>query len=332
MLISIEIDKKNNEIFIFDYFKIKILYKILLLCYFIYIMEKLNFKKLTLKDKPLFDKYFKKFPPQISEYSFTNLYVWQKSRIIEYTQYEEGLIILATTDDEKYFLSPIGFKDNKKIINYMLEYGQKNNITNTIKRVSEEIIKNIKNSGLNIIEDRDNFDYVYNREDLAFLKGRKFSNKRGFIKKFCANYYHRYWSYNNNKKCRDKCLKFTDKWFEDRKPIDKTLYNEHFAIKEFLNNYNKFNSIGGVICIEDEIIAYSFGEKLNKNTFVVHFEKGDPKYTGVYQTINKLFVENDISPKFDYINREQDLGISGIRKAKQSYNPAKLIKKFNITI
>ena len=98
-------------------------------------MKKLNFKKLTLNDKPLFDKYFEKFPPQISEYTFTNLYVWKKSRIIEYTQYEEGLIILATTNNEKYFLSPIGFKDNKKIINYILEYGQKNNITNIIKKI-----------------------------------------------------------------------------------------------------------------------------------------------------------------------------------------------------
>ena len=97
-------------------------------------------------------------------------------------------------------------------------------------------------------------------------------------------------------------------------------------------NYEKFNSRGGVICIEDKIVAYSFGEKLNKNTFVVHFEKGDPKYAGVYQTINKLFVENEVSSKFNYINREQDLGISGIRKAKLSYSPVQLIKKFNIKV
>jgi hypothetical protein len=295
-------------------------------------MNKLNFKKLTLKDKTLFDHFFEKYPPLISEYTFTNFYVWQKSRIIEFAQYEEGIIILATTDNEKYLLSPIGYKDTKKIITFILEYAQKKNITNIIKRVDEKTIDSIKDLGLKIIEDRDSFDYLYNRDDLAFLKGRKYSNKRGFIKKFCADYYHRYWSYENHKECREKCLAFTDEWFEKRKPIDKTLYNEHFAIKEFLMNYNKFNSIGGVICIEDKIVAYSFGEKLNKNTFVVHFEKGDPKYSGIYQTINKLFVENEIPPKYNFINREQDLGISGIRKAKQSYSPVQLIKKFNITI
>ena len=111
-----------------------------------------------------------------------------------------------------------------------------------------------------------------------------------------------------------------------------TLHNEYFAIKEFLTNYDKFNAIGGVICIEDDIVAYTFGEKLNKDTFVIHFEKGNPKFNVVYQTINKLFVENDIDQKYNYINREQDLGITGIRKAKQSYYPVKMIKKYNITI
>lgn len=295
-------------------------------------MEKINFKKLTLNDKTLFDEYFSKYPPIISEYTFSNLFVWQKSRFIEYAQYEEGLIILATTKEGKYFLSPIGYKDKNKIINFILEYAQKHNLTNTIKRVDEETINSIKNSGLKVIEDADNFDYVYSREDLAFLNGRKFSNKRGFIKKFNADYYHRYWSYKNHKECREKCLKFTDKWFENRKPIDDALQNEYFAIKEFLLNYNEFNAIGGVICIEDEIVAYTFGEKLNKDTFVVHFEKADSKYSGIYQTINKLYVENEIPSKFVYINREQDLGISGIRKAKESYYPVKLIKKYNIII
>lgn len=295
-------------------------------------MEKLIFKKLNFEDKTLFDEYFCKYPPLISEYTFSNLFVWQNSRIIEYAQYEEGLIILATTKENKYFLSPIGFNDNKKIITLMLEYGQKYNLTNSIKRVDEETIDSIKNTGLKIIEDIDNFDYVYNRDDLAFLNGRKYSNKRGFIKKFCADYYHRYWSYKNHKECREKCIIFTEKWFENRKPIDEALQNEYYAIKNFFSNYNEFNAIGGVICIEDEIVGYSFGEKLNKNTFVVHFEKADSKYSGIYQTINKLFVENEIPSKFQYINREQDLGVSGIRKAKESYYPVKMIKKFNITI
>ncbi len=295
-------------------------------------MKKLNFKKISIDDKKIINKYFNKYPPQISEYTFTNLFVWHKSRSIEFALYDEGLIILASSNDKKYFLPPIGFKDNKKIISFLLEYGQKYNLTNTIKRIDEQTISPLMNIGLKIIEDIDNFDYIYNRDDLAFLNGRKFSNKRGFVKKFCADYYHKYWNYQNSKECRIKCLNFTEKWFKNKKIINDTLHNEYFAIKEFFTNYDKLNAIGGVICIEDEIVAYSFGEKLNKDTFVIHFEKGDPEFNGVYQTINKLFVENDIDQKYNYINREQDLGIIGIRKAKQSYYPVNMIKKYNITI
>ena len=127
--------------------------------------------------------------------------------------YEEGLIILATTDKEKYFLPPIGFKDVKKIFSFILEFGEKNNITKTIKRVDENIINKIKDSGFKINEDRDNFDYLYKTEDLAFLNGRNYSNKRGFVKKFYAEYYHKYWKYTNSSECKKKCLELTEKWF-----------------------------------------------------------------------------------------------------------------------
>ena len=92
-----------------------------------------------------------------------------------------------------------------------------------------------------------------------------------------------------------------------------------------------FNSTGAVICIEDKIVAYTFGEILNKNTFVVHFEKALSNYSGIYQTINKLFAENELYGKYEFINREQDLGLPGLRKAKLSYLPVDYIKKFDIT-
>src|SRR5271157_2443898 len=133
-------------------------------------MEQITFKKLTLEDNQLFSNFFKKFPPLSSELTFTNLYIWLNYRKIEFALHEEGLIILATTNKEKYFLPPVGFKDNKKIISTILEFGDKNNITKTIKRADENMINEIKDAGFKITEDRDNFDYVYKTEDLAFLK------------------------------------------------------------------------------------------------------------------------------------------------------------------
>jgi hypothetical protein len=291
-------------------------------------MTKLAFKKLTIEDKNMFDKYFSNCHPEASEYTFTNLFVWRNSRSIEYALYEEGLIILAESDNKKYFMQPFGFKDQKKAIDFIINYGLKNNITNTIKRLDEKSIQLIKDTGLKIIEDIDNFDYVYNADDLAFLKGRKYSNKRGFIKKFYAEYYHKYWKV--GKKCIPKCIDLAEKWMKSREN-DPSVVNEYKAIIELMENYDKLDAVGGLICCDEKVIAFEFGEKLNKDTFVIHFEKGDADYLGVYQTINKMFVENEIDGKYKFVNREQDLGIPGIRQAKQSYYPAKMIKKYTVT-
>ena len=110
------------------------------------------------------------------------------------------------------------------------------------------------------------------------------------------------------------------------------LENERKAVIYSMSHFVDLGLNGLALRIGDTIQAIAVYEKMNTNSVVVHFEKGNPKYSGVYQTINKLFVENEISPKYNFINREQDLGISGIRKAKQSYSPVQLIKKFNITI
>jgi len=291
-------------------------------------LKELVFKELDISDKELFDNYFHKFPPTISEYSFTNLYVWKNSRKISYSIFNDELIILAETKKEKYFMQPFGCKDIKQTIEELIEYGIKQNITEQVKRIDEETYSKLDKTKLNIHEDRDSFDYVYLTDDLALLKGRKYSNKRAFVKKFCGEYYHKYWDYSD--KCMSPCLELTEKWIDALETKDESVYNEYDAIKTFLENYEHFMIPGGVICCDDKAAAYSFGEKLNKKTFVVHFEKANPEYIGIYQTINRLFVENEIEGKYDFINREQDLGIPGLRKAKLSYYPEKLIKKFNI--
>lgn len=292
-------------------------------------MQNLNFKKLTLEDKDLFDEYFALSPPSISEYTFSNLYVWHHSRQIEYAQYNGGLIILATHSDKKYFMMPIGFENPAQIYQELLNYGIQHNIATSINRVGEDIIPLLKDKGFTVNEDFDNSDYIYLTDDLAFLKGRKYSNKRGMVRKFFGEYYHKFWSF--KEVCKIKCLELTEKWMADKGTNDQSQIDEYNAIKEFLKNCSYFNTEGGVICVDEHVVAYTFGEKLNNNTFVVHFEKGDSTYMGAYQTINKLFAENHILGQYEYINREQDLGIEGIKKAKLSYYPHKMGKKYTIS-
>ncbi len=292
---------------------------------------KLIFKNLTLEDNELFTGFFKKHPPLISEYTFSNLFVWHKSRKIQYALHDEGIIILAEQHGKSYFMPPVGFSDIKKIYTELFNYADMHNYPKIFKRVGESDIEHLSGEkSFKITEDPDNNDYIYNTEKLAFLEGRKYSNKRAWVRKFDGEYYHKYMHY--TEECKDRCIKLAEEWVNKR--IESVNYNidEFEAIKCFLENYNHFKIPGGIICVDCEgkkdIVAFTFGEKLNKDTFVIHFEKADSGFTGIYQAINKYFAENEISGKFKFINREQDLGIAGLKKAKHSYYPEKFIKKF----
>ena len=123
----------------------------------------------------------------------------------------------------------------------------------------------------------------------------------------------------------------TEEWAEAKKEKDATVNDELSAFKEFMENYHHLSAVGGVIIIDNKIAAFSFGERLNDTTFVVHYEKADNSYTGGYQVINQLFVQNEVSGKYLFVNREEDMGNEGIRKAKLSYVPIRLIKKYTVT-
>ncbi|MBP7551985.1 MAG: DUF2156 domain-containing protein [Spirochaetes bacterium] len=293
-------------------------------------MEELNFKPIDLSVKENFKRYFYSNKPDISEYTFTNLYVWRNSRKISYAEYQGSLIIRACYNGENYLLPPIG-KDVKNTYVKILEWIKKSENENSVRRIPEKdinIIKsNIEISDFKVVEDRDNFDYVFSSKDLAHLDGKKFSSKRNFYKKFLNEYNLKYEKYKNEYK--NKCIDLMNRWI-DKKKDDKTLNDEYEAIIELLNNFDNLNIVGSVIFADDNLAAFAFGEELNDDVFVIHFEKADTKYIGIYQTINKLFIENEAVEKYKYINREQDLGIPGIRKAKESYYPEMFIKKYNI--
>jgi uncharacterized protein len=292
-------------------------------------LGKLEFKKLTLEDKSVFDKYFSKSNIDISEYTFTNLFVWRNYRNVEFAEFNGGLVLLAIYENEKYFLPPIGFDNFKDIVSFLLDFGVVNNMANSIRRVCEPKAEILRDSGLKLVEDPDNFDYVYESYELAHLKGRKYSSKRNFITSFFSDFNFEYKRYDD--KYLHDCLNLTEFWISKKDANDKSLYNEYLAIKELLLNYSKLDALGSVLLIDGKVEAFAFGEKLNNDTFVIHFEKANPELKGIYQTINKLFVEKEVVDKYQYVNREQDLGIPGIKKAKESYFPVKMIKKYNIT-
>jgi len=296
-------------------------------------------KPIKITDKILFDEYFQKFPPEISEFTFTNLFMWRKYYNFLRMGFEGHLILFSNdylknrrkpinTDskDYIYFFPPIGPNPDKIIIELF------ENLENIeVHRVPEDICislkKNEKFSKLNLdcLEDRNNWDYVHNKEDILNLVGNKYRQNRRWLQKFLDNYDYEFKLLTEDLVEKTKELQL--EWCELRACTeDESLEAEHDAIYEALNNYKTLGFSGSLLCVENKCAAYTFGEMLNENTLVIHIEKAHMEYDGAYQAINNMFLKNCCVDAI-YVNREQDLGIEGLRRAKESYKPIKMIKK-----
>ncbi len=286
-----------------------------------------DFRPVTLDDKPVFDRFFRLFPPSISEYTFTNLFMWGGVKKIEFARHQEGLLLRAESGGRRYFLPPLGYSDCTRTLSELIDCGKETGVRE-IALMSEHFRKHLKNPSVRIVPDRDNFDYVYRTASLALLKGWRLDGKRGFIRKFRAAYDGR-WAYEPYRpELADRVRDFALKWYAERETSDPSVAAEKAAFTVFLDNFSALSVEGGTLFVDNHIAGFSFGEPLNDTTFVVHFEKADTDFTGGYQMINQQFAEHAAHEKFLFVNREQDMGHEGIRKAKQSYAPVRLLKKY----
>lgn len=205
---------------------------------------------------------------------------------------------------------------------------------NRIIRLTQEFIDlHAKNNPNFIIEeDRNSFDYIYSTKDLIELKGRKFDGKRNHINHFLKQNKYAYESM--NKSHINECLTLNEEWY-----IQKLKKNQHSPIIEYekevvdeaLNNFESLNIKGAVIKIGGRIEAFTIGEKLNEDTAVIYIEKANHSIRGLSQIINREFIANEWADT-TFINREQDMGNPGLRKAKLSYQPVRLEKKYSIRL
>jgi hypothetical protein len=281
---------------------------------------------IALEDKKLVCDLFLELSPQVSEFTFTNLFCWRQAYSINFSKLNDFLIIFSEVNNHKAFFDPVGQGDKKKIIKICLqEFPQAKFFR--LPESSAQLFNT--DDGYKLLEDRDNFDYVYRRADLVLLKGKKFDAKRNFIKRFYKQY---------NPVCRqasekdiEHCIRLHDEWCDDKAcDLDISLKREKEAIIEMLKNCHTLGVLGAVIEIEGEVKAFSIGEPLNNTTFVVHAEKANAKFVGIYQAMNNFFA-SIVPEKYEFINREQDLGLLNLRKAKLSYKPSNLVKKFTLT-
>ncbi|MGL5209507.1 DUF2156 domain-containing protein [Cetobacterium sp.] len=282
----------------------------------------MDWKKLTIDSREELQKFLKnKF--ETSDMNFTNLFLWSFSENIQYTVENEILYIKGFYEGNEYYFSPVSKDDNKdKMIDAVKKIKEKNGKILFIPEIYKEFLK----EDFIVTEERDSFDYIYLQEDLAELKGRKFSSKKNKINKFKKTY-----NFTYEKISRENIEGiriFQRKWTENRKE-DTIIVSETMGIEELLNNYEILELRGGVIKVDGKIVAYAIGEKLTENMGVIHIEKGIFDYQGSYQMINMYVAKEEFSD-VKLMNREDDFGSLGLREAKLSYQPIEFIKKYSI--
>ncbi|MBD3197136.1 MAG: DUF2156 domain-containing protein [Candidatus Lokiarchaeota archaeon] len=299
-----------------------------------------NGKEIEISDKSLFNKYFEKYLPEISEFTFTNLFAWKEYYHFLFKEHKEHLILFSKdylsrwgTDEEDnedslFVMPPIGPNPEKILLEL---FDSTENIA--FHRVQESLIDNLRkiddfqNLNIRVEEDRANWDYIYDKEELVKLSGNKYRSKRRFLETFKQEYDYQFHLISDE--WLEQCKKLQNKWcMINECQKNKDLHQEQIAIDKLFDHFSELDYYGGIVLVDDKPAGYTIGEMLNDNTVVIHIEKAHTYYKGSYQAINNMFLTECCEKEAKYINREQDLGIEGLRKAKQSYHPIRMIKKY----
>ena len=287
-----------------------------------------DFKPIEIQHKEIFDRFFLQDPPETSELTFTNLFIWRHHYNPIWLQRENCLlIILQPVGMLPFCLPPIGPGNKRKALDILCEQLKQLKPEVKVYRVSEEFVeKYVDYDHYASFFDRDNSDYVYRSADLIRLAGRKYHKKKNLLNRFTKNFAFNYRQL--DMELVECLLDMQEKWCQIKECSDKPdLLAEDYAIYEALTYFEELDYQGGAIEINSRIEAFSLGEPLNTDTAVIHFEKANPEIPGLYNAINQLFCSNEWS-NIKYINREQDMGIEGLRKAKESYNPHHMVNKY----
>lgn len=299
-------------------------------------------KGLRLEDKSLFDDYFKQYPPQISELTFTNLYIWRHHYEFRFLEWKGHLILFSEIylskwrrplgDNNKdkeviFFLPPIGPSPAVIIMELFNEVPKME-----VHRVPTTILNNLRSienyetSHIKIQEDKNNWDYVYDLKMLKNLPKNKLRQKRRNLESFLGQYEYKFQKI--DEETLGKTRKLQIEWCDMNEcQANEDLEQEQKAINEIFNHFHELDVIGALICVDDGCVAYTLGEMLNKDTLVIHIEKAHIHFEGSYQAINNLFLKHCAPSEATFVNREQDLGIPGLRRAKKAYKPVKMIEK-----
>jgi len=264
----------------------------------------------------------KKSPLLVSDVSFVNLFGWDSLRHYRLSRLNENIVIKATYGSHEAFLPPIGSFRLQETLARLLED------TGLLIHMTRRHVRRLRHHAVKATFDRDNADYLFLHDTLVHLPGKAFINRRRLYNYFTRTYGPVYRPLTPG--LIRYVRSFEEQWYENNRERinDPHLHAEHEAALAVLDNYNRFDLLGGVIMIQDEIKGYIIGEELNPLTLLTHFEKCDLNYRGMFPA---LFLHFCSQHPYKYVNMMQDLGVKNLRHAKLLYRPDYFLKKYIIT-
>lgn len=296
-----------------------------------------EFRKISFEDKDWINCALKVSDFKGAEYCFANNMAWQRLNDTLICRYGDFYISCSFYNGEPYVTFPSGVETDEsgknKYLNLFSELKHFFNSQGKIFRLCSvtesnlDWLKQAYGDSIEIEYNRDSSDYIYYSSDLISFKGKKFHGKRNHLKRFMEND----WSYEPIVSSNlDECLAYTTQNYNSKEALDFSAVVEQYAINFFFTYMDKLDLKGGAIRCNGKIAGVSIGEKLNSDTFVVHIEKADSNINGAYPAICNQFITTNAAD-IKYVNREEDMGLEGLRKSKLSYNPVFLLDKYTLT-
>lgn len=294
----------------------------------------IDFKKVEIEDKKWVDNILKTNNLMSTGYCFGSMFIWKDYYNIHIANLD-GFLILATFDEDYknlIFSFPCGQGDIKSVIDKLMDFSLQKKQPFKMQAVEEyglELLNKLYPEKFNFVETLEVEDYIYLVEKLISLSGKKLHSKRNHIARFKENK----WSFEEITDLNYKeCIDMTIKWCEKNGCLeDESKQAEFNAIKKSFEFFRELEFFGGMLRVDGNVVAFTIGERINSDTVDVHIEKAFTEIQGAYSMIAQQFMEKMCS-NYKYVNREEDLGIEGLRKSKRSYQPEFLIKKYNLTL
>lgn len=297
-------------------------------------MQEITFQTIKRENKEEIKQYLSMVSYQNCELTFANLFLWSHYYQLEYAVFEEMLVFRRAMEPSCFYY-PIGKNKEKQVLEILQQDCREKGLPFSLYGVNEEMFAALDTffpNSFQITYHRDEADYIYLVEDLKKLQGKRYHGKRNHINQFKQK---NEWSYEpitpgTIQECKEMVRNWAKATSQEEVQQQKSRLEETKISLQALEEMEFLELQGGLIRVGGEVVACTLGEAVTEDTFNIHIEKAYPWVQGAYPMIHQQFLEH-LDEKYIYVNREEDMGVEGLRKAKLSYHPVKLLQKGIVT-